>query len=130
MSVLVAYDGRDHTKKALDYAIKHSKAFNTTLYIFSVITSKDTLDKEIEMERIKAYLSEAKESAISQGVEVQTVLDSGHPGKGIIDASERFDVDAVVVGRSDKSFFDRAVLGSVSEYVIRNATNAVVIVVQ
>ncbi len=130
MSVLVAYDGREHTNKALEYAMDYSKAFNTTLYIFSVVTSKDQLDKESEMQRIRSYLSEAKERAVAKGVDVETVLESGNPGKGIVDAAERFNADAVVVGRSDKSFFDRAVLGSVSEYVIRNATNAVVIVVQ
>lgn len=130
MSVLVAYDGRNLTKKALDYAIKYTKAFDTTLYIFSAITSKDLLDRKVEITKVKKYTTEAKELAMSNGVKVEIILESGNPGKGIIDTAERFNVEEIVVGRSDKSFFDRAVLGSVSEYVLSNATNFVVIVVQ
>ncbi|MCK9323381.1 MAG: universal stress protein [Candidatus Methanomethylophilaceae archaeon] len=129
MSILIAYDGMEHTKKALEYAIQHSKVYNQPLYIFSVITSKDKLDMENEIEKINAYLIEAREKAVSEGADAQIILESGTPGKSILEAAARFNTDTIIVGRSDKSLFDRAVLGSVSDYVVRNA-KVVVIVVQ
>ncbi len=129
MSVLIAYDGMEHTKKALEYAIQHSKVYKQPLYIFSVITSKDKLDIENEVEKVNDYLNEALEKAISEGADAKTILESGTPGKSILEAAERFNTNTIIVGRSDKSLFDRAVLGSVSDYVVRNA-KVVVIVVQ
>lgn len=128
MSILVAYDGRDHTKKALDYAIRHSQAYNTPLYIFSVISSKDKLDGDGEINRVMDYLKEACDKAISEGVDAEYVLESGVPAKTILKAAERFNVEAIVVGRSDRTFFDRAVLGSVSDYMVRNANRTVIVV--
>lgn len=129
MAVLVAYDGMEHTKKALEYSIKHSIVYKEPLYILSMITSKDKLDREVEMERVNSYLEKALAQAIAEGADAKTVLESGVPAKGILDAAERFDADTIVVGRSDKTLFDRAVLGSVSDQVVRNA-KCVVIVVQ
>lgn len=129
MAILVAYDGMEHTEKALDYSIKHSIVYKEPLYILSTITSKDQLDTEVEMERVNAYLKKALDRALAQGANAQTVLESGTPGKGILEAAERFNADTIVVGRSDKTLFDRAVLGSVSDHVVRNA-KCVVIVVQ
>jgi nucleotide-binding universal stress UspA family protein len=129
MTILVGYDGMEHTKKALAYAINHSIVYDTKLYIFSVITSKDKLDVENEVEKVKSYLDEACKVAIEKGADAQAILESGTPAKDILEAAERFDADTIIVGRSDKTLFDRAVLGSVSDYVVRNA-KCVVIVVQ
>jgi nucleotide-binding universal stress UspA family protein len=128
MSILVAYDGMEHTKKALDYAITHSMVYKTKLYIFSDIASKDMLDKELEISNVEQYLKDADKLAKERGADVQTVIGSGFPAKGILEAAERFSCDAIVVGRSDKTFFDRAVLGSVSDAVVRNAKCTVIVV--
>ncbi|NLU46078.1 MAG: universal stress protein [Euryarchaeota archaeon] len=129
MAVLVAYDGLEHTKKALDYAIEYALVFGKKLYILTDIPSKDKLDMDEEMARIGEAQKEAEALARERGVDVQAVVCSGTPQKGILDAAERFSADVIVVGRSDKTFLDRAILGSTSEAVIRNA-NCTVIVVQ
>ena len=129
MTSLVAYDGMEHTEKALEYAIQHSKVYKEHLYILSMITSKDELDTEVEMEKVNAYMDKALKKATAEGADAQVILESGTPAKGILDAAERFGADTVIVGRSDKTLFDRAVLGSVSDQVVRSA-KCVVIVVQ
>jgi len=130
MPVLVAYDGKEHTKKALEYAANHAVKYGTRLYIFSAIISKDKLDSEVETEEVEKYLEEAKGIAVGLGADADTVMGSGTPWKGILDAAERFGCDTIVVGRAvNKSTFDRAFLGSVSDAVVRNA-KCVVIVVQ
>jgi nucleotide-binding universal stress UspA family protein len=129
MSVLVAYDGMEHTKKALNYSIRYSMAFGEKLYIFSSVVSKDKLDHDDEVARVNAFLDEAVAVAVEAGADAVAVLESGNPAKSILDAAARFDASAVVVGRSDKTFFDRALLGSVSDAVIRSG-KCIVIVVQ
>ncbi|UAL07371.1 MAG: universal stress protein [Candidatus Methanogranum gryphiswaldense] len=128
MSVLVAYDGMEHTKKALEYAIGYSMVYKTKLYIFSDIASKDKLDHDNEVAKVEEFLSDAEKVARDRGADVQVVMGSGFPAKGILEAAERFECDAIVVGRSDKTFFDRAVLGSVSDAVVRNAKCTVIVV--
>ena len=130
MSILVAYDGKEHTRKALEYAARHAYAYTTRLYIFSAIVSNDKLDSDVETEEVSKYLEEAVRIAEGYGVHAESVMGSGTPWKGILEAAERFDCDTIVVGRAvNKSSFDRAVLGSVSDAVVRNA-KCVVIVVQ
>lgn len=129
MSILVAYDGREHTKKALEYAIEESILRKTKVYVFSAIVSKDKLDRDEEMEAVDKYMAEAMEIGRTEGADIQTVLGSGVPWKGILEAADRFECDMIVVGRAtNKSTFDRAVLGSVSDAVVRNAKCVVVIV--
>ncbi|MCQ2078459.1 MAG: universal stress protein [archaeon] len=129
MAILVAYDGREHTKKALDYAIEESVVKKTKLYVFSAIISKDQLDRDEEMTQVEKYMDEALALGKDRDCDIQTVLGSGAPAKGILEAAERFGCDTIVVGRAtNKSAFDRAVLGSVSDAVVRNAKCVVVIV--
>jgi len=128
MAIMLAYDGMENTKKALEYAIEHSKVYKDKLYIFSVISSKDMLDKENEVLYVRKYLEEAEKEAIEKGANAEILLESGTPAKGILAAAERFGIKTIVVGRSDKTAFDRAVLGSVSEYVVRNARCTVIVV--
>ena len=128
MATILAYDGMKNTKKALEYAIEHSKVYKEKLYIFSVITSKDMLDKEKELSHVKGYLEDAKKIAIAKGADAEILLESSAPAKGVLEAAERFGVKTIVVGRSDKTAFDRAVLGSVSEDVVRNAKCTVIVV--
>ncbi|MCQ2070280.1 MAG: universal stress protein [archaeon] len=129
MSILVAYDGREQTQKALAYAIDHAIKYDTDLYIFSAIVSKDQLDHEDEMAKVDGYLKEAEERAKKAGAKAHMVYESGVPWKGILKSAERYDCDTVVVGRaSNKSSFDRAFLGSVSDAVVRNAKCIVIIV--
>ena len=60
MTVLVAYDGKEHTKKAVDYAVKYAKAFSERLYVMSVIPSKKHMD---EIDDIKEKLESIKLSS-------------------------------------------------------------------
>ncbi|NLF33990.1 MAG: universal stress protein [Thermoplasmatales archaeon] len=128
MSILLAYDGREHTQKALQYAIEYSLAFKTRLYIMTSIVSKDVLDMENELRRVRTFLADAKRRAAEAGCDVETVIEPGRPSEAVVDAAGRYGASAVVVGRSDKTMLDRAVLGSVSEYVVRNAECTVIVV--
>ena len=46
----------------------------------------------------------------------------------VLDVAERFNCETIIVGRSDRSSLDRLFLGSVSDYVIKNAECTVILV--
>lgn len=126
MTVLMAYDGKPHTKKALDYAIEYAKSFNDTLYIMSVIPSKDFID---ETGSIRAFLDGVKSEASEKGVKAITIIEAGHPSEVILSAAKRFECNVIIVGRADdKTGLDRVVLGSVSNSIVSNAQCTVIVV--
>ncbi len=128
MSVLLAYDGKPAARRALDFAIDYARMSDRPLHIFTSVASPDIAEHEEEMVRIKAYMKEAAEVAISEGVEVHTVIEPGPIGENILSAASRFDAVLIVIGRSDKTLIDRVVLGSISQYVVDNAKHNVTVV--
>lgn len=128
MVSLLAYDGKPYTEKALDYAIRHSLAYDSVLFIMSSVTSKDAIDKENELANIKVYLDEAKYKANRSGVDARTLIGAGHPADEILAAADRVEADTIIVGHTDKTAIDRVIWGTVSEHVLRNAHCTVIVV--
>ncbi len=128
MSVILAYNGRPGARKALDFAINYSKMSKMSLYIYTFIASSDVVEHEEKLAEVKIYMKEAEEIAKKEGVDVQLVMEPGPSAENILAAASRFDCDIIVVGRTDKTFIDRVVLGSVSQYVVDHAKCNVVVV--
>lgn len=123
----MAFDGREHTQKALDYAMKYAKSFNERLHVISVFPSKEHL---AEMDAIENKFAEIKAIASEQGVDVVTQMESGHPSTVLLECAQRLKCSAIIVGRAaNKTGLDRVVLGSVSNHIVSNA-QCIVIVVQ
>ena len=127
MTIMIAYDGRRSTEKALEYAIKHSVNYNEPLYILTVV-SKDQMDPENPDPSVREYMEAAQKHAASKGAIVHTIIEVGRPDETVLEIASRFKCDTIIVGRSDKSAMDRFILGSVSNHVVRNADCTVIIV--
>jgi len=126
MTVLVAYDGKQHTQKALDYALKYAKSFSEKLYVVSVFPSKKFIP---EMDVIKERTDALKAEAEKNGVELIALTEAGQPSTVILECAKRLSCSVIVVGRADnKTGFDRVVLGSVSNHVVSNAECTVIVV--
>lgn len=128
MTVLVAYNGMHMTEKALKYSINYAKTFGERLYIISVIDTDRVSDTDAELIKVKKYMSAAEKLAKAAGVDIHIAIETGSAGETIMAAAERFKSDTIVVGRSNKSSMDRAVLGSVSNYVLNHARCTVIVV--
>ncbi len=128
MSIILAYDGRPGTQRALDFAIKYSKMSKMPLYIYSSIVSRDIVEHEKEFSKVQTYMKEAEDAARKENIDVHSVIEPGPAAKNVLAAASRFKCDMIVVGRSDKTFIDRVVLGSVSQYVVNHAKCNVVVV--
>ena len=71
----------------------------------------------------------AQERAMLNGAtDVHIIIEVGKPDDTILEVTDRFQCDAVVVGRPDRSRFDRMVMGSVSQNLVENSSCPVIIV--
>ncbi|MEL9990390.1 MAG: universal stress protein [Thermoproteus sp.] len=136
--ILVAYDGSQHAKRALEVAIDMAKRYGAKIYVVEVVDTAtilglsmgpvppDVLDSI--REKAKADLAEAKAKVQSEGVEVETVMLEGDPAGAIVDYSERIGADIIVTGSRGLSTIKRVFLGSVSTGVVTHAKKPVLVV--
>ena len=84
--------------------------------------------RQLEEDRLAAanqYLEEA--AAALDLVGSRTIVLEGQPGQAICALAETEDATAIVIGSRGRSGFKRAVLGSVSDHVVRHAPCPVVV---
>jgi nucleotide-binding universal stress UspA family protein len=128
VNVLLATDGKAHSDKATKYAMNYAKLFKATLFIVFVVSPKADEDKEKLVQNGMQVLDRLKNGAKAEGVDVTTLLEAGNPYESILAASDRIKAEAIIVGTSGKTVLDRVLIGSVSEYVVRNSRCTVIIV--
>ncbi len=135
--ILVAYDGSEASVKALELAAKLAKAHNAKLYILHVVPVPEDYADCYEypeilsriFERGKQLLEKAKQIVQSSaGIDAETVIDKGDPGKRIVEKAEELGVDLIVVGSTGKGGLRKLILGSVSEKVAKSSSKPVLIV--
>ena len=127
MSILIAYDGRQATEAALEYATKLSVSLEEPLYILNVV-SKEQMDPEDIDPTVQEYMAAASQKAMDAGADVHTIIEVGKPDDVILEVATNFQCGAVVVGRPERSRLDRMVMGSVSQDLVENCKCPVIIV--
>ena len=127
MTILLGYDGKPCTEAALEYAAKLALSFEEPLYVLTAV-SKDQMDPEDMDPTIREYMEAASQKVMMMGADVHTIIEVGKPEDVILEVASRFQCDAIVVGRPDRSRFDRMVMGSVSQNLVENADCPVIIV--
>lgn len=124
MTMLIAYDGRQNTEKALDYAINHSVTYGEKLIVLIVVSK----GSEADLQKMHGFADKAVSKAKEKGAEVQSIVESGQPDKVILETASRFSCDTIIVGRSGKTALDRVIMGSVSNSIVANAKCTVIVV--
>ena len=94
--------------------------------LLSVEESRDV--RGVIMETGKEELSDTVKALGLDPTIVETKLLEGSPGPVICAAAEEFNPDVVVVGSHGRGWFQRLVIGSISEYVARHCLSPVLIV--
>jgi nucleotide-binding universal stress UspA family protein len=105
----------------------HERTLPSPPYVYDSPEGKLT---DVERARLQHELralvpAQAERSWITTHV---TVIDGGAAAKAIVQAAERLAVDAIVLGSHGRSAVSRALLGSVSQDVIRQARRPVLVV--
>jgi nucleotide-binding universal stress UspA family protein len=133
--ILVGYDGSPLAEKAVDLAIRFGVCEKSAISVLAVAR----LPEPATSVELQAVLDDAREHfeiglkrvverGQRQGVEITTDIVVGHPGEQLIHRAETEQVDLMIVGRRGTSLFQKMVLGSVSERVLRYAHCPVLLV--
>jgi nucleotide-binding universal stress UspA family protein len=136
--ILIATDGSEHTKKAVEYGIELAKNTGAELYAIYVIDTAafasipmdaawESMYELLRQEGDEAtkYVSELAES---EGLSIERVTSEGHPGEEILKYADKNSIDLIVMGTLGKSGLDRFLLGSVAEKVVRISKIPVLVV--
>ena len=76
---------------------------------------------EADVPRVREQTALGFQAAAAAGVEVEVLVEAGDPARGILDCAARLAPDLIVMGTHGASGFERVVLGSVTERVLRKA---------
>ncbi|GMA47861.1 universal stress family protein [Tetragenococcus muriaticus PMC-11-5] len=136
--IMVAVDGSNEAELAFQKAINIANRNNASLLLVHVIDTRAFQDvnsfgsmlAEQASDLAKQSLSEYSERAQNEGVKaVETAIEYGSP-KVIIakQIPEDKNVDLIILGATGLNAVERLFIGSVSEYVTRNALCDVLIV--
>jgi Universal stress protein UspA and related nucleotide-binding proteins len=137
--ILIATDGSETANEAADFGIEMMGCSGAKIYVLYVIDttpyrsvpldqiwSKETLD---EFERVgheaTSYVEKIGKAA---GMEVESRVLKGNPAEKIVNFAEDSNIDMIIVGSLGKGRYERIVLGSVSEKVVRHAKVPVLVV--
>ncbi len=128
MTVLLATDGKPHSEKAVNYAFEYAAMRKENLYIVFAVSPKSEDDKDKIIKQGMGVLDELKKRGAKENVKVTTMLEAGNPYEAVLGAADRVKAEAIVVGTSGKTAIDRVLIGSVSEYIVRNSKCTVIVV--
>jgi nucleotide-binding universal stress UspA family protein len=128
LSLLLATDGKKHSEKAVNYAFDLASLRKTSLHIVFVVSPKAEEDVEKIVHFGKDVLEKLKRRGAQKDIKITTMLEVGSPYETILSASDRVKADTIIVGTSGKTSIDRVLIGSVSEYVVRNSKCTVIVV--
>lgn len=134
-SILVGYDGSAQAEKAAAVALSIAEAMDSHVLLFAVARPPEpatsvelhaVLDdtKEHYQQGFNQIVAKAKE----KGISIETEIAVGHPAEQIIHRAETGKIDLVVLGRRGTSLFEKWILGSVSERVLRYAHCPVMVI--
>lgn len=130
-SILLPTDGSDATRQAIRHAFEFADRYDAALHVLSVVSgdqyrTPDGRDEATD-EALRAVDAVATR-AEGDDVGVTREVRYGVPHEQILAYADEADVDMVVMGTHGRTGFGRAVLGSVTERVVRSSEVPVVTV--
>lgn len=134
-TILVGCDGSPQAEKAAQLAFSMAKAMDSKVLLFAVARPPEPATSvEVEAvlddakEHYEAAFQKLLQAAQADNVEVETEIAVGHPAEQIIHKAEVMKADLVILGRRGTSLFEKWILGSVSERVLRYAHCPVMVI--
>jgi nucleotide-binding universal stress UspA family protein len=140
--VLLAIDDSKFSEAAIRAVIAQAQSKDTEVRVLHVVEQPlllvaremggydPLLDAvwEGETKQAEVLVAKTAETLRSHGMKVTTAVQEGDPRSMIIDASEEWHAELIVLGSHGRNALDRFLMGSVSEAIARHARCSVEIV--
>lgn len=141
--IIVAIDGSEASKKALETACSLSKCFGAALHLVhspqvettAVVAGYSLVDLPVSPALISEAGAEVMEAARARAIElgavtVDTTIGREDPARDVLSAAKLNDADLIVMGRRGLGSVASLFLGSISQAVSRDAECSVLTVAQ
>lgn len=128
--ILVAFDGGEPARRALETAAELAKLTGATISVVSVVPvhpGRAPIDPWDDTAVHAQELLEARTLLAEKGMEAQLIEPAGDPAVTIERVAEDGNFDTIVVGSRGLSVLGRVLQGSVSEHIATHAKTTVVI---
>ena len=131
--ILLPTDGSDTMLDVVEHAVSLAEIHDATLHVLYVVNTASVSDLPLEssweglrhaLEREGTAALEDVERTVEQratDVDLRTDLAEGSPSREIVRYADQQDCDVVVMGTHGRSGFDKLLLGSVAERVVRSS---------
>ena len=129
-NILVAYNGDEPSKRALDMAMDLTKRFDASLSVVSVVPTRPgrfPVDPWDDTSVHAQELLEARRMLREKGIEAELIEPTGDPAPTIERIADEGGYDVVVIGSRGLNAMGRILQGSVSEHVATHARATVVV---
>jgi nucleotide-binding universal stress UspA family protein len=137
MAILVAYDGSEPARDAVEYAIKeHAEKEVVLLRVVDVASGATEAGFNLAQEKLRELRNEVQEEISDDvldmleeaDIEFDTEVVFGDPAREIVSYAEDHDIEGILVGSHGRKGVSRVFLGSVAEKVVRRAPVPVTVV--
>ena len=148
--ILVAYDGSDQSKHAIDYAADMANSSASTLVILTVVPKvtlpvfpdegfgtlpvSSTQDWADYQDKMSASYKKSQEDAVKDlkdhypKLAVGAILLEGRPSSTIVEQAEKNQADLIVIGSRGLGGISGWILGSTSRRVVESCTKPVLVI--
>jgi nucleotide-binding universal stress UspA family protein len=135
-SVVVATDGSESVRRAVDVALDLAERFEASVHALYVVDASEVESSpESVQDELRSALESEGEGALSTvvdraGTEVTTAVREGRPAAEITAYAREVDADIVATGTRGRHGENRFLVGSVAERVVRTCDRPVLTVRQ
>ncbi len=134
--ILVPTDGSEYSLNAGKHAVYLAKALGAKVYVLNVVNTDLAFHAGIHYAEGKADMENTGKEATGKiktvcdenGVECEELVVEGRPQEAIVDVAHNIKADCIVIGSIGMSAIERALLGSVSDSVLRHAKCPVLLI--
>jgi nucleotide-binding universal stress UspA family protein len=128
--ILLAYDGGEPARRALDLAADLARRYGAVLSVVSVTPvhpGRAPIDPWDDRPVHLKELQEAQQILREQGVEPELLSPAGDPARTIERIAAEGAFDAIIVGSRGLGAVSRALQGSISAHVAAHAETSVIV---
>lgn len=133
--ILVGFDGSQQAEKATETALALAQSLDANVLLFAVARPPEPatmVEVDAMLDNAREHFEEKFKKIILRAkdldVELETDIAVGHPVEQIVHRAETDRIDLIVLGRRGMSRFEKMIVGSTSEKVLRYAHCPVMVV--